>query len=72
MSSGISLSRSESASAPLSVNSKLETYPPQHPEKSMIFLGTRLTPFPWEGKGELWFPKGLFTPQKLCFCGDPV
>jgi hypothetical protein len=44
MSSGISLSRLESASPPLSVNSKLETYPPQHPEKSMIFLGTRLTP----------------------------
>jgi len=21
------------------------THPPQHPEKSMIFLGTRLTPF---------------------------
>ncbi len=28
MSLGISLSRSESASAPLSVNSKLGTYPP--------------------------------------------
>jgi len=47
--------------------------PFKHPEKSMIFLGTRFIPLPFvKGRGKRIFLKGLFTPQKLNFCGDPV
>ena len=67
MSLGISLSHSESASEPLSVNSELGTYPPQHPEKSLIFLGTRLTPLPLLREGGIMISEGADAPSGFPF-----